>query len=135
MPLVSTLPGPAAYADDAGKDIDCSAVTDDSTTTGPLHTSLPSKPDDAMNVEAAWQFLRQYGHQKNPGQGVTVAVLDSGVRTDGTGIPVVDRAAAGTPGPVVPRHRRRRADRRATGRGRHPDRHRARRPDLRRAGL
>src|SRR5262249_12940557 len=96
-PAAMALPTAAeAAADDSGRDVQCSAVQDDGTVAGPLQTNQHSKPAAAMDLEAAWSFLTQHGHQKVPGRGVTVAVLDSGVATAGTGIPVVGRATEGT---------------------------------------
>ena len=87
-----------------------------------------------MGVDRAVAHLAEQGRQ--PGEGVVVAVLDSGV-VPSTGIPLAGQLQAGREGAagVLPRHRCRRPDRRAAASRRQPGGDRARRADPRRPGL
>jgi membrane-anchored mycosin MYCP len=76
--LASSLllcPVPADAATDDGQTQDCQAITRDDATH--YSTDQPSLPLEEMGVDDAWARLKQE-HVK-PGQGVTVAVIDSGV--------------------------------------------------------
>jgi membrane-anchored mycosin MYCP len=75
----SVLVCPAATASsDDGQTQDCQVITRDDTTH--YSTDQPSLPLQEMGVDDAWARLKQE-HVKS-GQGVTVAVIDSGVAAD-----------------------------------------------------
>ena len=79
--LVVAGPAPA-YAE---TDTDCTTVTTDTVYESPVGTSRASLPFTEMGVDHAWDRLDALG--KEPGEGVVVAVLDSGVVPE-TGIPL-----------------------------------------------
>ena len=121
----SVLVCPAATASsDDGQTQDCQVITRDDTTH--YSTDQPSLPLQEMGVDDAWARLKQE-HVK-PGQGVTVAVIDSGVAADA---PVTFAGQPWMPAtrsrnPRLPRHRGGGADRRPrAARRRRTGRHRA----------
>jgi len=70
-----TLPvAPAAYADEAG----CDGIDDDTTEVDEVR--MPSAPLTELRVEEATELLAERGTA--PGQGVGVAVVDSGIADD-----------------------------------------------------
>ncbi len=87
--LVAVAPAPA-YAE---TDVDCTTVTTDTVYESPVGTARASLPVAEMGVDKAWARLQAAGQQ--PGEGVVVAVLDSGV-VPAAGIPVVDHLVAGS---------------------------------------
>jgi membrane-anchored mycosin MYCP len=90
--LVVTGPAPA-YAE---TDADCTTVTTDTVYESPVGTSRPSLPFTEMGVDRAWDRLEALG--KEPGEGVVVAVLDSGVVPDAH-IPLAGHLEAGSKAP------------------------------------
>jgi membrane-anchored mycosin MYCP len=87
-----------AYAD---TDADCTTVDADTVYDSPVGTSRASLPFAEMGVDRAWERLHAMG--KEPGQGVVVAVLDSGV-VPSTGIPVARHLVAGAKAPPAYYH-------------------------------
>lgn len=88
--LALVAPGPAAAYD--GVEADCADITDSDEET--YSTTAASSPLSLMAVDRATARLRQEG--RKPGQGVTVAVIDSGVATKADPvISVVERIDAG----------------------------------------
>lgn len=91
--LVAAGPAPA-YAES----VDCTQLTPDTVPEGPLQATTGNKPFEEMGVQRAWDRLAK--EHKAPGRGVVVAVVDSGVVTDGSTIPVLpDRPPAGAKAP------------------------------------
>lgn len=82
------VPAPA-YAD---TEADCTAVTADTQYESPVGTDRTSLPLEEMGVDRAVSRLARLG--KQPGEGVVVAVLDSGV-VPSTGIPLAGQVQAG----------------------------------------
>jgi membrane-anchored mycosin MYCP len=70
----TVMAAPAAGADD-GQAADCSEIAREDS--AHYSTDQPSLPLQEMGVDAAWARLKQ--EHVRPGQGVTVAVVDSGV--------------------------------------------------------
>ena len=89
---VVVAPAPA-YAD---TDVDCTQVTKEAQFDEPVGTDRDSFPLEAMGVDRAVERLASQG--RAPGEGVVVAVLDSGVEPS-TGIPIVERVEAGSKAP------------------------------------
>ncbi|QIG44943.1 S8 family serine peptidase [Nocardioides anomalus] len=90
--LVVAGPAPA-YA----QSVDCTQITPDAVPESPLQATTDNKPFEEMDVQRVWDRL---GSPDAAGKDVTVAVLDSGVVTDGTSIPVLpDRPPAGAKAP------------------------------------
>lgn len=91
--LVVACPVPAW-----AESVDCTLLSPDAVPESPLQATTGNKPFQEMGVQRAWDRLEK--DKKAPGRGVVVAVLDSGVVTDGTSIPVLpDRPAAGAKAP------------------------------------
>jgi membrane-anchored mycosin MYCP len=95
--LVVAGPAPA-YAE---TDTDCTAVTTDTVYESPVGTTRAGQPFTAMGVDHAWDRLEALG--KEPGEGVVVAVLDSGVVPE-TGIPLAAHLVAGSKAPPAYYH-------------------------------
>ena len=74
---VLVCPAAAASSDD-GQTQDCQVISRDDT--AHYSTDQPSLPLHEMGVDDAWARLKQ--QRVKPGQGVTVAVIDSGVAAD-----------------------------------------------------
>ena len=107
-----TVPiGPPAYAEEGA----CSEIQDD--TEDVDEVKAPSVPLEELGIEEATELLKREG--KGPGEGVGVAVVDSGIADVA---PVNEEGELHTgsgvlqlgPHRLLPRHRGRRADRRAT---------------------
>ena len=90
--LVVAVPAPA-YAD---TEVDCTEVTTQNQYESPVGTDRPSLPLQEMAVDRAVAHLAELG--KQPGEGVVVAVLDSGV-VPSTGIPLAGQLKAGAKSP------------------------------------
>jgi membrane-anchored mycosin MYCP len=95
--LVVAGPAPA-YAE---TDTDCTTVTTDTVYESPVGTTRASLPFTEMGVDHAWDRLDALG--KEPGEGVVVAVLDSGVVPE-TGIPLAGHLTAGSKAPPAYYH-------------------------------
>ncbi|MTB85344.1 S8 family serine peptidase [Nocardioides sp. zg-578] len=91
------VPGAPARADA----VDCTGTTAD--TPAPSSTTDPSLPLDALGIDAAHSWLAAHG-TRGPGEGVRVAVVDSGIapRAAGSGIPLARDSFGG--GEVVDAH-------------------------------
>jgi len=90
--LVVTAPAPA-YAD---TEAECTDVTTQTQYASPVGTDRDSLPLKEMGVDRAVQRLADLG--RRPGEGVVVAVLDSGV-VPSTGIPLAGQLRAGAKSP------------------------------------
>jgi membrane-anchored mycosin MYCP len=91
--------GVPAYADIEEQ---CTSITATNTYTEPIGTERASEPLEEMGVDEVADRLAAEG--KQPGAGVVVAVIDSGVVTEGTGIPVVQHLTAGAKAPPAYPH-------------------------------